>query len=379
MRASVHARAIAGAFLIVVLAGCRVDGGFLDEDLFACSVDRDCGEGWGCVRGSPYATDFCAPSCDAETCDGVCTTAGDVPLCLRDCRIRDDGTATECEGEGFECIRISAERDEGVCYPVSSCDSSAECAAGEICLADFVAFAPGAATDHYYCVPLDVGEGCPARSQPIDIGGSAPLCLATCNPPDSRCPPGFGCLEQAAVFSDEEVVCFPGIYGVPCSDETNCVLGSCMDTGASKQCTVTCDEAARLAGGCANLPGLASVVGALGFECDPTANGGEGGGLCVTRSSIGFVCTTPESDAYVCERGLDCRRLPSAEGEVRFCTRDCEIDQQCIDGGNRGAYCQHYARGGFCFPKGAAGAACEEDRQCLGDRCVGGRSDGDGL
>ena len=152
-----------------------------------------------------------------------------------------------------------------------------------------------------------------------------------------------------------------------------------MDTGASKQCTVTCDEAARLAGGCANLPGLASVVGALGFECDPTANGGEGGGLCVTRSSIGFVCTTPESDAYVCERGLDCRRLPSAEGEVRFCTRDCEIDQQCIDGGNRGAYCQHYARGGFCFPKGAAGAACEEDRQCLGDRCVGGRCDGDGL
>lgn len=374
-------RGLLACVALAAALGCRVDDGFLDEDVFPCSTDRDCGKGWGCVQATPYATDFCAPDCD-DTCDGICTEQNGSSLCLRGCRIRGTGSASDCGGEGFECIRASAETDEGICYPVAPCDLSSDCAPGEVCLSELVAFAPGAAADRYYCVPRDVGEGCPARSQPVAVGRGAPLCLATCDPPDTRCPPSFGCLEQAAIFSDEEVLCFPGVHGVPCDDDTNCLLGRCLDTGAGNQCTLSCDEAGRLAGGCENLLSLASLVDALGFECDADAGGGADGGLCVTRSSIGFICTTPESDAYVCEDGLDCRAFLSPEGdEVRICTRDCAIDQECMGPGESlGAYCQITPRGGFCLPQVGAGESCEEDRHCLSGRCDDvGLCVGDGL
>ena len=362
-------------------SGCQVDEGFLDDDLFPCDVGRDCGEGWGCVKATPYASDFCAPQCDETSCDGVCTQQDGQALCLRGCRIHADGTASDCGGRGFECIRVSAERSDGVCYPVTPCEATLDCGEGELCLSELVAVSPGAASARYYCVPQDVGAGCPARSRPIDVGTAEPLCLATCNPPDTRCPPGFGCLEQAALFTDGDVLCFPGIYGVPCDDDTNCLLGRCLDTGAGRQCSVSCDEAARLAGGCAALPNLAGAVGALAFECDPAANDGVDGGLCVTRSGLGFICTTPQSDAYTCEDGLDCHVFPTGGGEVRICTRECANDHQCnqAPGGTTEAYCLTTAAGSFCLPKLPDGAECLQHQECASGRCEAARCAGDEL
>lgn len=350
-------------------AGCTVDSGYLDRDLYPCEVDSDCGAGWGCVRGAPYAADFCAPSCESTPCDGICAIQGDRSLCLRGCRIRDDGTTSDCAGEDFSCVRTSAEMDDGICYPAMACSGSSDCAEAEVCLSDFVSLGPGNAVgDHLYCVPApDDDLACPARSVPVTFGDLGDLCLATCDPPDTRCPPGFGCLRQAAVFSDEEVLCFPGLYGVPCDDDTNCVYGRCLDTGPSKQCTLSCDAAAELAGGCGNVSSLATVVDALAFECDP--NAGESG-LCATRSSLGFLCTTPESDAYVCADDLECRSFPSGDGEVRLCTSPCSIDQQCNRPGDSANFCLRGFGPGACLPKVAAGRACSEDNQCQSGRCV---------
>ena len=370
MRALLTATVIAGG---AIVGSCTVDGDFLDHDLFPCAGPSDCGPDWGCLRATPYAEDFCAPDCSVYACDGVCSEQDGRSLCLRGCRILEDGTTSECPGKGFVCIRTSAERDDGICYPVTACDSSAECLPEEVCLTDFVDLAPDASASRYYCAPRS-SVTCPPRTTPVVIGESVDLCLATCDPPDTRCPPGFGCLEQAAVFSDDAVLCFPGLYGVPCDDDTNCLLGRCTDTGAGSQCTVTCDEAGRLAGGCGGLLSLASVVEALAFECDPTAGEEgqlprEGGGLCVTRSSIGFVCTTPESDAYVCQDGLDCRTFPTASGEVRLCTRDCAVDTQCNGPGAETAFCSTGSGGGLCLPKGAAGSRCERNHECLSGVC----------
>jgi len=362
---------------LLLLAACTVDGDFLDRDLFPCEGPADCGDGWGCVRGNPYATDFCAPDCDETDCDGICTVQFGRALCLRGCRFDPEGQPSTCPGEGYECIRSSAETDEGVCYPVTSCRSAADCGPDEVCLSELVGLAGSPNADGFYCVPRPREGACPARSTPVDIDaeGTA-LCLATCAPPDTRCPPGFGCLLQSAVFTaaGTDVLCFPGLYGVACDDDTNCLLGRCLDTGdAGKQCTLSCDEAARLAGGCGNLYSLATVVDALGFECDAGAFGGEGGGVCVTRSGIGFVCTTPESDAYVCASGLECRRFPANDGaEVRLCTRPCFIDDQCNRFGEQSNYCQPTIRGGFCLPKGGAGASCVEHRQCRSGECRAG-------
>ncbi|MCB9601326.1 MAG: hypothetical protein H6720_13460 [Sandaracinus sp.] len=87
--------------LLALLAACTVEDGFLDDALFPCEGPQDCGEGWGCVRGTPYAEDFCARECGEMSCDGICTVQGDDVLCLRGCRLREDGTSSECPGEGL--------------------------------------------------------------------------------------------------------------------------------------------------------------------------------------------------------------------------------------------------------------------------------------
>ncbi|MCB9601327.1 MAG: hypothetical protein H6720_13465 [Sandaracinus sp.] len=248
-------------------------------------------------------------------------------------------------------MRTSAERDDGVCYPVRNCRSSNDCAAGEVCLSELVGLGPeDPESQGFYCVPApDPVEGCPARSRSVQLEDGTPICVATCQPPDTRCPPGFGCLLQSAVLSnDAEVLCFPGLYGVPCDDDTNCLLGRCLDTGAAgRQCTLSCDEAARLAGGCEGLSSLASVVSSLRFECD--ADAGDDG-LCVTRSGIGFLCTTPESDAYVCAEGLECATFGTSDGDLRICTKDCRVDRDCNESGSFDNYCQPLVTGNVCLP-----------------------------
>lgn len=368
---SVKQRArIFGLLVIALLGACSVDAPYLDTGLYACEVDGDCGEGWGCVRGAPYVNDFCAPSCDRMSCDGICTVQGDRRLCLRGCRIREDGTTSDCAGDDFVCIRASAEVDEGICYPTQACSESSQCGDSHVCLSDFVALAPGNADgDHLYCVPTPDDAGvCPARSVPVETAG-AELCLATCDPPDTRCPPGFGCLLQSAVGSDDEVLCFPGVYGVPCDDDTNCVYGQCTDIGPSKQCSLSCDEAAAIAGGCGNVLSLGTLVDQLAFECDPTLGDG---GTCVTRSALGFICTTPESDAYTCADDLICRSFPTEDGEVKLCTSECAIDQQCNRPGESTNFCLRGFGPGACLPKAGAGGACGEDSQCSSGFCDSG-------
>lgn len=368
-------RALPALACALVLLGCQVDSDYLEDVLYHCEGPADCGEGWGCVRASPYAADFCAPDCEEDSgCDGICTVQNDRALCLRGCRFREDGTASSCS-EGYECVRTSVETDEGVCYPVQTCRSSAECASEEICLSELVGLGPeDPDSAGFYCVPTpDETGSCGLRSTPVSLGAGSQLCLATCDPPDTRCPPGFGCLLQSAILAeeDDDVLCFPGLYGVPCDDDTNCIFGSCRDTGgAGRQCTLTCEEAGLLAGGCGDLFSLGTVIGALELECEPEANGGEGGGLCVVRSDIGFVCTTPESDAYRCAEGLECRTFPTSDGSIKLCTKTCRIDQQCNEPGSSEHYCVDGLAGpGFCFPRAPDGSDCTEDRECVSGTC----------
>lgn len=366
-----------GALGALLFCACSADTGYVDERFYPCQAPAECGQGWGCLRASPYATDFCAPRCDATTCDGVCVGAGDGALCLRGCHLQEDGNTSGCPGEGFACIRRSVARDEGICYPVTACTDNSDCPAGEVCPSELVGLTEAFETDNLYCVPAPDEEGaCPPRTLAVELDEGS-LCLASCDPPDTRCPPGFGCLRQAELVSedDEEIMCFPGIYGVPCDDDSNCTLGTCEDTGApGRQCTLSCDEAARLAGGCQGLPSLGRFAPALAFECDAEAGGDDGGGLCVTRSGIGFPCTTPDSEAYACAEGLQCRSFPSGDGGVtRRCSRDCVSDEQCNRTGRSGNYCTDDGVGGSsCLPKGGFGATCSAPRQCLSGGCVAG-------
>lgn len=363
----------AALIFTALVSACVPDASYLDDRLYQCAGPADCGEDWGCVRAAPYASDFCAPDCDPSTCDGVCVQQNGGAQCVRGCRFDAEGIPSECPASGFECIRVSAETDEGICYPVTSCGLSSECPEGQRCLAEVIGAGPTATGS--YCVPEpNPGDGsCPARSRSAQLFlNQPPVCMATCNPPDNRCPPSFGCLEQASVLGgDEEVLCFPGVYGVSCEDDTNCLLGRCIDTGeAGKQCTLSCDEAGRLAGGCGGVLSLADFTGgALAFECESDTPEGP---LCVTRSGIGFVCTTPESDAYVCQRGLSCESFRGPNGDsIRLCTRSCEDDAQCNSPGRRENFCRQFPVGNTCLPALPDGEVCTRAGQCRSGVCDG--------
>ncbi|MCS6798424.1 MAG: hypothetical protein NZ898_07835 [Myxococcota bacterium] len=330
-------------------AGCSVDDDYLD-DLYVCSSPSQCGPGWTCTRGSPYAPDFCAPRGDAASCEGV-STGGDDPACLDRCLIAPDGTPGACDGDGFSCVRTSSERDEGVCHPLRPCANSADCPPGEVCLREVLEAWPDAQGDFsaLYCVPApDEAGRCregTARN-PFQREGTAPMCWPRCTVADPRCPPAFGCLTQLHNITSlfecagdpeciEEPLCSPFTLGLTCQTDANCFYGRCLDTGTAQGriCTMSCNEASRRAGGCENLVNPYSLEGILfRMECDPAAPSPDGSGLCVVRYWINFPnCTREPGSAYPCASSLECRtfRVPASGGTVDLCTRSCLTDVDC--------------------------------------------------
>jgi hypothetical protein len=231
----------------------------------------------------------------------------------------------------------------------------------------------GLRADNLYCVPAPEDPmACPPRSVHTDeIFGTAPfeLCLPLCDASDTRCPPAFGCLRQLAFSA--ETPCLPGIYGIPCDDDTNCLLGRCVDTGAAGRfCTTTCNDAERIGLGCENISGIINMIGLRWrLECDPEAGGGADGGLCVPRYEIGFPCTEPDSDVFACADGLTC--TPVGTGDVRICTKPCTMDGECNQSGRSGDnFCSETLS--ICAPKLRNEEPCLRNEHCLSGNCASG-------
>jgi len=364
---------------IGLAAGCTVDGSFLDTELFLCAGLSDCGDDWSCVRATPYASDFCAPDC-SDSCDGVCVVQGERESCLQGCRILDDFSTSECQSPDYDCIRVSAQNDDGVCYPVEGCIESSTCGDDEECLTSLAAAfgigGGGLRADNLYCVPApEDPEQCPPRSIHVDDIFSSDvgfnMCLPVCDASDTRCPPAFGCLRQLAGISGL-AACIPGIYGIPCDDDTNCMLGSCIDTGSSGRfCTTSCAFADRLAFGCENLSRPLNGLGLrYRLECDASANGGADGGLCAPRYEIGVACTEPETSTFACAEGLEC--IAIADGAQKICTKTCVTDDDCNqEGRSRDNYCSSIFD--VCSPQLSSGdTGCVRDGNCLSNSCVAG-------
>jgi hypothetical protein len=364
--------------LVTLAAACTVDDSSLDTALFECASDGSCGAGWGCVRATPYAVDFCAPRCTATTCDGICTNDG---LCLRGCQIYADGTTSTCPGTDFDCIRTSVESDSGVCYPVTVCASDADCSSGEACLSDEFHI------DRLYCVPSAApGTTCAAGSVSASdfLVGIPPYCFPTCATADRICPPGFGCLHQTTLAADPPAPppCIPGIPGISCDDDSNCLFGSCLDTGApGRVCTITCNEASRRYGaaGCDGLSQGNGFDRIFRMECDPAAGGGTDGGLCSVRYALGWPSCTDATGAYPCTSdppGTSCMPVDTRDGAtVDVCTRACTAAEPtvCDPRATGRNYCLtiSLAGDGLCMPRVPLGESCYTDAGCSEGTCVG--------
>ncbi|MEM9192546.1 MAG: hypothetical protein AAGF12_25450 [Myxococcota bacterium] len=344
------------------LAGCRVDEDFLDSQLFECGTDSDCGPGWGCIKSFPVTPDFCAPLCGEAPCDGVCT-GGDRPQCLQACRIQDDGSTTDC-GPEFNCIRTTVERGEGVCYPVETCEVHSDCASNERCLTQlFEDGSPASvfAFDQLYCLPVSTpAEGCPSGYKTSELDPSETrVCRPACSIADPSCPLGFACsttLQRVAPLLNgvSGPLCDIGSYGLTCQDDTNCLVGRCLDPGSAQErmCTLTCDEASRLASGCGNLITQGSLEWIFSrMECDRTAPSDDGSGLCVVRHALSFPgCTREPGGAYPCQTGLSCRPFDFQGGALDLCTKECVNDQECnLDFGEDERRWLNRCAGGFCM------------------------------
>lgn len=364
----------------------------LDEGFFACEVADDCGPGQGCAEGNVYSSDFCRPACDpddpASCANGVCTAAG---ACLERCLIEADGTATGCAGPDFTCVRTDAIRDVGVCYPVEGCSRTADCQseADAICLNDALGLptsTTGLRFDNLYCTATPDSEGRCAQGYlafefadpdggrdrdgrprtttvcypPCDPSGGEPFC-----PPSTTCFRGFGEL----VDSPSMPPCLPGVWGLPCEDDTQCLLGRCLNIGDGRRaCTETCGDAERLVGNCGGLARFSEALGVgTRMECGQV----EGAEVCVPRFELLSLCD--ENLGCVGGEETECAPVETAAGTtvhvcVRFCVEaaDCAgplgdpDDYRCLDTAGPT---------GVCMARRGLGSRCEDDLDCREGVC----------
>lgn len=360
-----------------LLAGCSVDRPpVLDDGYFACVEPADCGAGQACAEGNVYALDFCRPECDPEdpsTCpDGVCTARG---ACLEGCEIRADGGDSGCPDE-FTCVRIDALRDEGVCYPVDGCSRSDECGDDtQQCINDVLGLPQMSASltfDNLYCTArADDAARCPEGYLSFEVPTGTPgLTETACYPPcavngETLCPPAttcFGPFGDVFTGTPETPPCFPGFWGLPCEDDTHCLIGRCLPVGDGRRaCTETCESADAQLGGCEGLEGLGE--GLLVFSrirCADVA----GTPTCVPRYDLGSLC----DDNLDCVADVDCGEVTNGSFETRACVRACERDADCAanTGGELGDYrCANR----LCTRRRRNGSRCNSDADCLSGAC----------
>lgn len=209
------------------------------------------------------------------------------------------------------------------------------------------------------CLPVPTDAACPAGWV-----GSAQGCLPGCDSSSgAACPPGMSCYERrlgSIGAMPTASGCFFGFYGAPCRDDLECFVGECL----GNQCTIPCDEAARLSElprdrACTHLHENAGPLGVrLVFECT-----GEGPrDVCAARSGVGGGCSGPED----CVDGLVC-------GERGTCTRECFGHDECLVASATdpnplaSGYCDPITS--FCQPRVPEGSECSFDAECETGLC----------
>lgn len=363
----------------LVLAGCMVERPpILDDGYFACVDASDCGPGQGCAEGNVYAPDFCRPECDPDdpaSCPGgVCTASG---ACLRGCQIRADGGDSGCPSE-FTCVRIDALRDEGVCWPVDGCSRSDECDdETEQCINDALGL-PGMTAslkfDNLYCTARpDQDARCPEGYLTFDVqtnedlSGTETVCYPPCDVTGATlCPPAttcFGPFGDLFTGTPDTPPCFPGFWGLPCEDDTHCLIGRCLPVGDGRRaCTETCETARAEFGGCDRLEGLGE--GLLVFSrigCEEVA----GTMTCVPRYDLGSLC---DDNLDCVADGVGCDPVVVGTTDTRVCVRECLDDEDCFvgTGGEPGDYrCANR----ICTRRRRNGSRCNVAADCLSGVC----------
>jgi hypothetical protein len=372
-------RDIVVSALTLIVGACRVDGGKLDDRLYACEPgigEDQCGtdssgRSMTCVPGDQLGGGgFCTATCDNPT---LSSTGGDVCLSshakLPFCQPRPGDDRSSCPLDGLSCLRTDVLRDEGVCVAAPVCEQDEDCDATfprYTCLGTLLRnlYGPGAgvATDHLYCVV----EGCDAQGSACPAGevclpkvvarSSSPpdICVPKCDA-GLNCPPNHFCYRKVS-GPEAPAVCIPGLLGFGCTSDNDCLMGMCLSAGGIGICTVACTsdvECARFSDArgpfvCANVAADRPGGPVLRFCMNPVSFGGS---PCASETDCdpGEVCTGEQPVLSPGEQPRECR-LPctfSAECAPRY-----GIVHACVSG--------------TCFP-GRFYVPCQGDGDCIPD------------
>jgi hypothetical protein len=334
---------------------------------FQCIADGDCEPGEYCNPSFAPEPFVCVP-CDAITSaarDGcpageVCAMAGELPVCLSDCRVEGQGCPflQYCEGDSGLCssgCRVDADcRDAGIgicrstgfssscaeCIPDAGCGSGEICRDGD-CLPDCRDGGTRCAPDTHCDSSTGVCD--PGCLNDADCGGSVPFCetdivphaCAECRT-SSDCPPG-----RPGCGSDPFCSNCPRSCGY-CTIDSDCPSPLTCNAGCDCLAPTSCDGF-PISPACVGLDPEdgGSTYGVCGCRatsdcgpgllCDPNQGGSWpgstgpyiGGGRCVAS------CAT-EDAAYCAGMNPDRPVCNPASG---FCVH-CVADSDCAgDGG----------------------------------------------
>lgn len=425
---------IAGIIAAIGFASCTVED-TLDDRLWPCDESLDDAEQCGTKNGRDMVCwqGYCMESCDPEekpsgTGDD-CLPSG---VLLQGCH----PSQNDCPGK-LSCNRTSLLEDRGVCVPFPVCTTKDDCegrkrsrCAGDLLREMLGANADRAYTDHFQCVQdrCSSGSECNPDETCLDasygVDGRFPdICIPKCDG-KGACPPNYACAQSPAA-PGADPVCLPGLPGVRCTNDRECVVGTCLDTGAGfSVCTVECsiDADCKLFNApptyflCAGVPGepkhcvTPSPFG--GVQCDPKEDGADcpetaprcydyspatlfeeksqcrvpcdADHPCPARGGLPHVCLAngaggchpggfglPCNDSDECIGALRCEEVVPDGREVapspRICTHSCVTAEDCDalpeTGGS--AYCD-----GFCRVPGMLDAPCERAEHCRSTHCM---------
>jgi len=264
-----------------------------------CADDDDCGaSGSRCVAGGEGAA-FCAPPCD------------DCPL-------------------GFVCVGVGEGEDaDSVCVPASGSCTSGEGRLGASCGGEGAAGCLSGV-----CLQAGVVEMCSGRCiADADCGDAGFRCCAVVPRAD-----GTKTWDCGADRGGESGVCAPlgGTFGEPCdAGRPPCQDGHCLDLGASRLCTASCDKDddcdfppyPRGSFACRTARDVVQggVPAGPVRVCFPTGGGETGSDctfgpaacaerLCIKKAS-GNVCTHPCGTSSDCPAGWSCGETATVDGQ----------------------------------------------------------------
>jgi hypothetical protein len=439
-RLGVVALALAGA------VGCEARTDEFYAKVFPCKSNA--GDSCGATRaGKPMTCfpasklggdDFCTEACDPTQGSSdprfVCTSSGAL---LQTCAPSKGATDPSfgCPA-GLGCYRTDLLADSGLCIQMPVCSQDSDCSAQRnVCASTLLRGRTSLplAPDHLQCIVTMCGSGksqCPAGEACLEGYYEAAydydICVPTCDQ-NRQCPPNFACASGPAV-SGSPLLCLPGVPGIRCQNDQDCVAGECVATGAGfNECVLT-KLACQTDLDCAVLNGPSStflcvegVPGAgrrcilkeefTGTNCadvtdcptdfictylgpyTPVMTHGEcrprcGTDLgCAARGGIPHVCLAggaggcyPSSFGLPCASAADClpelQCLPVLPDEhtvvdsPTICTAPCTTDADCTANPLiRGStFCRQDEH--LCRLTGFPGAPCDADDQCTGGVCI---------